>query len=34
MSKRKPARRVNPQALDASLARNLWDRSEQLTDAL
>ena len=28
--KRKPARRNNPQALDADLARQLWDRSEQL----
>ncbi len=28
--KRKPARRVNPQALDAGLARSLWDRSERL----
>ncbi|MFF5262563.1 SDR family NAD(P)-dependent oxidoreductase [Actinomadura viridis] len=28
--KRKPARRNNPQALDADLARRLWDRSEQL----
>ncbi len=28
--KRKPARRINPQGLDASLARELWDRSEQL----
>jgi NAD(P)-dependent dehydrogenase (short-subunit alcohol dehydrogenase family) len=27
---RKPARRNNPQALDADLARQLWDRSEQL----
>lgn len=26
----KPARRNNPQALDADLARQLWDRSEQL----
>jgi hypothetical protein len=34
MSKRKPASRINPQALDASLARNLWERSEQLTDPL
>ena len=31
--KRKPARRINPQALDASLARNLWERSEQLPEA-
>ena len=28
--KRKPAKRVNRQALDADLARNLWERSEQL----
>jgi NAD(P)-dependent dehydrogenase (short-subunit alcohol dehydrogenase family) len=28
--KRKPARRNNPQALDADLARQLWERSEQL----
>ncbi|WP_432986428.1 SDR family NAD(P)-dependent oxidoreductase [Dactylosporangium sp. CA-233914] len=28
--KRKPARRINKQALDADLARALWDRSEQL----
>lgn len=28
--KRKPARRNNPQALDADLARQLWDRSERL----
>ncbi len=28
--KRKPARRVNPQAFDASLAYSLWERSEQL----
>ncbi|BCB78086.1 SDR family oxidoreductase [Phytohabitans flavus] len=28
--KRKPAKRVNPQALDTGLARGLWDRSEQL----
>lgn len=28
--KRKPAKRVNPQALDADLARRLWDRSEEL----
>jgi NAD(P)-dependent dehydrogenase (short-subunit alcohol dehydrogenase family) len=28
--KRKPARRNNPQALDDDLARQLWDRSEQL----
>ncbi|GAA2234500.1 SDR family oxidoreductase [Promicromonospora sukumoe] len=27
---RKPARRNNPQALDMDLARQLWDRSEQL----
>ena len=27
---RKPARRNNPQALDDNLARQLWDRSEQL----
>jgi NAD(P)-dependent dehydrogenase (short-subunit alcohol dehydrogenase family) len=30
--KRKPGR-MNPQMLDASLARNLWERSEQLTAA-
>jgi hypothetical protein len=28
--KRKPARRMGRQVLDANLARNLWDRSEQL----
>jgi NAD(P)-dependent dehydrogenase (short-subunit alcohol dehydrogenase family) len=28
--KRKPAKRNNPQALDADLARRLWDRSEEL----
>ncbi|KIH99366.1 hypothetical protein LP52_07620 [Streptomonospora alba] len=28
--RRKPAKRVNPQALDADLARRLWDRSEEL----
>ncbi|MBF8192796.1 SDR family NAD(P)-dependent oxidoreductase [Nonomuraea sp. K274] len=28
--KRKPAKRNNPQALDADLARELWDRSEAL----
>ncbi|KRC51933.1 short-chain dehydrogenase [Leifsonia sp. Root227] len=28
--KRRPARRNNPQALDTDLARQLWDRSEQL----
>ena len=28
--KRKPAKRINPQALDAGLARELWDRSERL----
>ena len=28
--KRKPAKRNNPQALDANLAARLWDRSEQL----
>ncbi|MFJ1746695.1 SDR family NAD(P)-dependent oxidoreductase [Streptomyces sp. NPDC088116] len=28
--KRKPAKRNNPQALDADLARELWDRSEEL----
>jgi NAD(P)-dependent dehydrogenase (short-subunit alcohol dehydrogenase family) len=28
--KRKPAKRNNPQALDADLARQLWDRSEEL----
>ena len=28
--KRKPARRVNRQALDADLARRPWERSEQL----
>ncbi|MFJ5223882.1 SDR family NAD(P)-dependent oxidoreductase [Streptomyces sp. NPDC088400] len=28
--KHKPARRNNPQALDADLARQLWDRSEEL----
>jgi NAD(P)-dependent dehydrogenase (short-subunit alcohol dehydrogenase family) len=28
--KRKPAKRNNPQALDADLAARLWDRSEQL----
>lgn len=28
--KRKPAKRNNPQALDADLARKLWDRSEEL----
>ncbi|GAA3962335.1 SDR family oxidoreductase [Actinomadura viridis] len=28
--KRKPAKRNNPQALDADLARRFWDRSEQL----
>jgi NAD(P)-dependent dehydrogenase (short-subunit alcohol dehydrogenase family) len=29
--KHKPAKRINPQALDAELARKLWERSEQLT---
>ncbi|WP_432840886.1 SDR family NAD(P)-dependent oxidoreductase [Dactylosporangium sp. CA-092794] len=28
--KRKPAKRLNPQALDAGLARRLWEQSEQL----
>ncbi|CAA9542632.1 MAG: Putative oxidoreductase [uncultured Thermomicrobiales bacterium] len=28
--KRKPAKRINPQALDADLARELWERSQQL----
>lgn len=28
--KRRPAKRDNPQALDADLARQLWDRSEEL----
>jgi NAD(P)-dependent dehydrogenase (short-subunit alcohol dehydrogenase family) len=28
--KRKPAKRINPQTLDADLARKLWERSEQL----
>ncbi|MGN9784577.1 SDR family NAD(P)-dependent oxidoreductase [Nonomuraea sp. ZG12] len=28
--KRRPAKRVNPQALDADLALRLWDRSQQL----
>lgn len=28
--KRRPAKRNNPQALDADLARRLWDRSEEL----
>jgi hypothetical protein len=28
--KRRPARRINPQALDDDLARQLWGRSEQL----
>ena len=28
--KRRPARRINPQALDDDLARQLWERSEQL----
>ncbi|WP_218589447.1 SDR family NAD(P)-dependent oxidoreductase [Pseudonocardia oceani] len=28
--KRKPAKRINPQALDTDLARRLWERSEQL----
>jgi NAD(P)-dependent dehydrogenase (short-subunit alcohol dehydrogenase family) len=28
--KRKPAKRINPQALDTDLARRLWDRSEEL----
>jgi NAD(P)-dependent dehydrogenase (short-subunit alcohol dehydrogenase family) len=32
--KHKPARRLNPQALDTSLARNLWERSEQLISAV
>lgn len=31
--KRKPARRNNPQALDMNLAKQLWDRSEQLLQA-
>lgn len=31
---RKPARRNNPQALDNSLARHLWDRSEQLLEGM
>jgi NAD(P)-dependent dehydrogenase (short-subunit alcohol dehydrogenase family) len=30
--KRKPAKRNNPQALDADLARDLWTRSEELLD--
>jgi NAD(P)-dependent dehydrogenase (short-subunit alcohol dehydrogenase family) len=30
--KRMPAKRVNPQALDADLALRLWDRSQQLLD--
>jgi hypothetical protein len=28
--KKKPARRTNPQARDADLARELWDRTEEL----
>jgi hypothetical protein len=28
--KRRPAKRINRQALDADLARNLWERSEQV----
>lgn len=28
--KGKPAKRVNPQARDAELARQLWERSEEL----
>ena len=30
--KHKQPRRINPQALDAELARDLWERSEQLLD--